>query len=705
MSDLVDLSQSVEYEIRGSVALLWVKNPPVNALSSHVRQGLSDGIKKALDSSEVKSIILICRGRTFIAGADIKEFGQASRGPDMNQTLRSMEQSSKPIIAAIHGTAFGGGLEFSMACHYRIAVATAQCGQPEVKIGIIPGAGGTQRLPRLIGAGPAADMIVTGDPMPAAKAYELGLIDEMVEGDLAEAALAFAQKVQDRESHPVTRNLEKHIEAAKKDPGVFAATEKWVARKSRGALAPVNCLKAVKASIELPFDEGIKRERELFAECMASPQSGAMRYVFFGERQVNKIPDVPKDTETLPIKSVAIFGAGTMGGGIAMVFANAGFPVLLLDQAEEYLKKGLKIIQGNYASTVKKGRLSQHDMDQRLALITTSTRPEDISDKDLVIEAVYEEMALKKKIFAQFDKICRKDAIMATNTSTLDVNDIASATSRPEQVIGLHFFSPANVMKLLEIVRGDKTSKTVVATSMKLAKVIEKVGVLVRVCNGFVGNRMLHPYGREANYLVQEGALPQQVDKVITGFGLAMGPFAMSDLAGLDIGWRIRKELGPPPKGARQSGYVADRLADQGHFGQKTGKGFYRYEKGSRTPIPDQEVEKIIVEASKELGIARRTITDEEILARCLYPLINEGAKILEEGIALRSVDIDTVWINGYGFPSHRGGPMYYADSIGTKKVYEQICKFEKEHGAEWAPSALLKKLAEEGKPFSSVEV
>jgi 3-hydroxyacyl-CoA dehydrogenase len=701
------MSEVVTLEKRAAVGIIWVDSPPVNALSQPVRQGLADCLAKALADPDVQSIVLACKGRTFIAGADITEFGKPPKAPDLGSVIGRLEASEKPVIAAIHGTALGGGLEVALGCNYRVGARDAKCGLPEVKLGILPGAGGTQRLPRLIGVPKALEMIVSGDPITAASAKDLGLLDHVVredEGDLLAAALAFAGRVAAVRPLPKVRDLTAHIEKAKAQPDLFDKARKDAAARARGGQAPLRCLEAVKAAVELPFEQGLKRERELIAEAIESTESKALRHVFFAERQAAKIPDVPASTPTTPIRKVAILGAGTMGGGIAMAFANAGISVVLVDREAPLVEKGLGIISKNYASTVSKGRLSQAEMDARVGRIAGTTDWNGLAEVDLVIEAVFEEMGLKKEIFGRLDKLCRKDAILATNTSTLDVNEIARSTSRPEQVIGLHFFSPANVMRLLEIVRGEKTSKTVVATSMKLAKDISKVGVLVGVCYGFVGNRMLHAYGREAQFLIQEGALPQQVDAVITGLGFAMGPCATSDLAGIDVGWRIRKSLPKPGPGERYSGAVGDRLAELGRFGQKTNAGFYRYEPGNRSPIPDPAVEAIIAEVSKELGIARRAIENDEILQRCMYAMINEGAKILDEGIALRASDIDTVWINGYGFPPHRGGPMFYADTVGLPKIHARVLDFLAKHGKVWTPSALLQRLASENKTFASLD-
>jgi 3-hydroxyacyl-CoA dehydrogenase len=698
------MSDVVQFEKRGHIGVISVDNPPVNALGQAVRQGLIDAHTKALADADVQAIVLIGKGRTFVAGADISEFGKPPRPPSFTDVIDRYDASPKAIVAALHGTALGGGLELALGCNYRVAVSSAKCGLPEVKLGILPGAGGTQRLPRLVGVPKALEMIVSGDPVGAVEAKGLGLVDEIVEGDLLTGAIAFAERIAAKRPLPRIRDLTANVDKTKLAPGLFEKAAKDAAVRARGGRAPVRCVEAVKAAVELPFDAGLKRERELFEEALASTESAALRHIFFAERQAAKIPDVPADTATLPVQRVAVLGAGTMGGGIAMVFANAGLSVVLVDREQGLVDKGLAIIKKNYAATVSKGKLAQSEMDVRVARISGTTDWNGLGDVDLVIEAVFEEMGLKREIFGKLDRLCKKDAILATNTSTLDVDEIARSTSRPEQVIGLHFFSPANVMRLLEIVRGKQTSKTVVATSLKLSKQIGKVGVLVGVCPGFVGNRMLHTYFREAQLLIQEGALPAQVDGVITRFCFAMGPCATSDLAGIDVGWRIRKEQPKPPPGERYSGAVADRLAEMGRFGQKTSAGFYKYEPGSRTPVPDPEVEAIIQAVSKELGIERRAIGDEEIFERCLYSMINEGAKILDEGIALRASDIDTVWINGYGFPPHRGGPMFYADTVGLSKIYGTLQQFAAKLGGIWKPSALLEKLAKENRTFASLD-
>jgi 3-hydroxyacyl-CoA dehydrogenase len=688
------ITEFVDLDRRGRVAVLTVNNPPVNALSHGVRLGLRDGLRRAAADQAVNAIVIVCAGRTFIAGADITEFGKPPREPGLHEVLNLIESGGKPVIATVHGTALGGGLEVTLACHYRIGVKTARFGLPEVKLGLLPGAGGTQRLPRVVGAEKALQMIVSGDPIGASEALRHGLIDEIVEGDLTAAGVAFAQKVL-AEGWPLRkiRDLEDKIAAARAKPEIFDDFRRSVARTTRGFRAPESCIKAVEAAVNLPFDQGLARERELFLELLGSAESKAQRYFFFAEREAMKIPDVPPDTPTLPIRKAAVLGAGTMGGGIAMNFANVGIPVSVVEVSREALERGLGVVRKNYEATAARGRLTKDDVERRMALIAGSVDYGDVADADVIVEAVFEEMAVKKEVFAKIDSIAKADAVLATNTSTLNVDEIAAATTRPQSVIGTHFFSPANVMRLLEVVRGALTSKTVIATAMALAKQIQKVPVLVGVCDGFVGNRMLHQRGREAEKLILEGALPQQVDRVLYDFGFPMGPFAMGDLAGLDVGWRIRKA-----KGVKSA--VADRLCEMGRFGQKTGAGYYRYEESDRTPKPDPEVEKIILEVSKQMGLQRRAISDDEILARLLYPMINEGAKILEEKLAIRASDIDVIWVYGYGWPVYRGGPMFYADSIGLKVIRDRLLDWQRQHGDVWKPADLLSRLAADGKGF-----
>ena len=690
------ITRSVDLDRRGRVAVLTVDNPPVNALSQHVRQGLLEGVKQAIADAAVSAIVITCGGRTFIAGADITEFGKPPAAPGLLEVLDLVESSPKPVVAAVHGTALGGGLEVTLACHYRVGVKDARFGLPEVKLGLLPGAGGTQRLPRVVGVEKALSMIVSGDPIRADDALKHGLIDEIVEGDLTAAGVAFAEKVlAERRPLKKIRDLDDKLATVRGKPEVFASFRKSVARQTRGFRAPENCIKAVEAAVTLPFAEGLKRERELFLELLNSAESKAQRYFFFAEREAAKIPDVPADTPVKDVRKAAVIGAGTMGGGIAMNFANVGIPVTVVEMSQEALDRGLGVVRKNYEATASRGRLTAADVDKRMGLIQGTTEWNEIRDADIIIEAVFEEMPIKKQVFAKLDGLAKPDAVLATNTSTLDVDEIASATTRPASVIGTHFFSPANVMRLLENVRGAKSSKSTVATVMTLGRRINKVPVLVGVCYGFVGNRMLHQRGQQAEKLILEGALPHQVDKVLTDFGFPMGPFAMGDLAGLDVGWRIRKGRGVKAP-------VADRICELGRFGQKTGSGYFRYEKGDRTPIPDPEVEKIIVDVATEQGITRRHITDEEILQRLLYPMANEGAKILDEKIAIRASDIDVIWVYGYGWPVYRGGPMFWADQIGLRSVRDTMLAFHKATGdAFWTPAPLLARLADEGKGFT----
>jgi 3-hydroxyacyl-CoA dehydrogenase len=694
---MAKITQSVDLSTRGRVAVLTVDNPPVNVLSQHVRKGLHDGIKQATADGAVQAIVIACAGRTFIAGADITEFGKPPAEPSLHSVLDLIEGSPKPVVAAVHGTALGGGLEVTLACHYRVGVKAARFGLPEVKLGILPGAGGTQRLPRVVGVEKGLSMMVGGDPVGADEALKAGLIDEIVEGDLAAAGVAFAEKVlNERRPLRKIRDLDDKLAAVRGKPEVFANFRKSIARQTRGFRAPENIVRAVEAAVSLPFDQGLKRERELFVELLNSPESKAQRYFFFAEREAAKIPDVPADTPPRDVKKVAVIGAGTMGGGIAMNFANAGIPVTVIEMAQEALDRGLGIVRKNYEATAARGRLTAADVEKRMGLITGTTDFKAAADADMVVEAVFEEMPVKKEVFAKLDAICKPDAVLATNTSTLDVDEIASATRRPESVIGTHFFSPANVMRLLENVRGQKSSKTTIATAMTIGRRIGKVPVLVGVCYGFVGNRMLHQRGLQAEKLILEGAAPHQVDRVLTDFGFPMGPFAMSDLAGLDVGWRIRKGRGVKAP-------VADRICELGRFGQKTGAGYFKYEKGDRTPVPDLEVEKIIVDVATSMGITRRAISDEEILQRLLYPMVNEGAKILDEKIAIRASDIDVIWVYGYGWPVYRGGPMFWADSIGLRALRDRLLEFKKQSGdAFWTPAPLLDRLATEGKGFTA---
>jgi len=693
------MSEPVSFSKEGNVGIISVNNPPVNALSQAVRAGLKAGVEKGLADPDVKAMIVWCEGRTFIAGADIREFGKPPQPPALADVVYFMEDSTKPLIAAIHGTALGGGLEVSLGCHFRIAAPTAKVGLPEVKLGLLPGAGGTQRLPRIAGVKAALDMIVSGNPITAQRALELGIIDEIAAGDLKAAALAFAKRVLE-EKKPIRKVRE--LVAKVDGPTQFEDYAKSIARKQRGFMAPFHCIKAVQASVELPFDQGMKRERELFVELHDSTQSKAQRHVFFAEREVVRIPGLPDDLPTRDIKSVGILGAGTMGGGIAMCFVNAGIPVMLLDMKQEFIDKGMAIISKNYANTVAKGNLKQDVMDKRMSLIKPTISYDDLKDVDLVIEAVFEDMAVKKEVFAKLDAICKPGAILASNTSYLNIDEIATATKRPQDVVGMHFFSPANVMRLLENVRGAKTADDVKATVMKVGKKIGKVPVMVGVCDGFVGNRMLAKRSRECGFMLEEGALPTQIDKVIFDFGFPMGPYAMSDMAGLDVGWRNRKAKFAQLTKREQDNNLLDKICEMGRYGQKTGAGFYKYDE-KRNATPDPLIEELIINHSKERGLTRRVISDQEVLERAIYSMINEGAKILEEGVAARPLDIDVVWIYGYGFPVYLGGPMFYADQIGLKNIYDAMLKYKELVGAEyWTPAPLLEKLAKEGKGFYS---
>jgi 3-hydroxyacyl-CoA dehydrogenase len=703
MSELVTLNRD------GDVGVVTINNPPVNALSPGVVEGLIAAVQALRDDAAVKAIVLIAGGRTFCGGADIKEFGKLTSGQrsldvGLHPMLNALEDCPKPVVCAIHGTGLGGGLEMAMACHYRVATPDAQVGQPEVKIGLIPGAGGTQRLPRLAGVAKASEMCAGGEPVRAADALAAGILDKLIEGDLLTGAVAFARDAAAKGPPRKTRDLTAKLGNAAANAPILAIVREQVKKKARGLIAPFKAVDAIEAAVTLPFAEGIKREAELFRECLFSDQSKALIHVFFAEREVAKIPGLPKDTARIPIRRAAIVGAGTMGGGIAMTYANAGIPVLLKEVDQAALDRGLATIKKNYASTVQKGRLTQQQMDERLARIEPTLTFDRFADADIIVEAVFEGMALKKQVFAELDKVARPDGILASNTSTLNIDEIASATGRPRQVIGHHFFSPANVMKLLEIVRGKDSSPEVIATSMDLAKRLGKVGVLVGNCRAFVGNRMFDPYIREAQFLVEEGAKIEEVDAALTAFGMAMGPLAVLDLAGLDVGWRIRKEGGFAQPPGRKAYRAEDRLCELGHFGQKTGAGWYRYEGGLRTATPNPEAARFAEEAAREAGITPRSIESKEIVERTVYALINEGARILEDGIALRAGDIDIVYVYGYGFPPFRGGPMWYADTVGLKAVHDRVRQFEREHGPRWAPAPLLTKLAEGGKTFAGLD-
>ena len=689
---MTSINEVTSLDIESNIALLTLNSPPVNALSLKVRQGLVSGLKDAISNDSVEAIVLICEGRTFIAGADITEFGGSdslgTEGNSLNDVMHLMENSPKPVVAAIHGTALGGGLETALACHYRVAVPSAKCGLPEVNLGLLPGGGGTHRLPRIVGAEKALQMVTSGEHVPAQQCLAMGLVDELTEeNDLKNGAVTFAKKLV-TENRPLVkvRDAQDVVEKDRGNDKLFADVRKSLARKTRGFLAPEYNIQCIEAAVNLPFDEGIKVEGKLFMELMMGNQSRAQQYLFFAQRQVNKIPDIERDTELKSVESVGVIGAGTMGGGISMNFANAGIPVTIVEQSQERLDKGLSIIRKNYENTAAKGRITAAQVEERMGLIDGKTSLEDLNTQDLIIEAVFENMDLKKEIFTKLDSICKDGAILASNTSALDVNEIASVTNRPEDVIGLHFFSPANIMKLLEIVRGDKTSKTVVATSMAVAKRIQKIAAVVGVCPGFVGNRILAQRQREANKLILEGALPWDIDDALFDFGFPMGPFAMSDLAGLDIGWNKETSNGES---------IRDLLCEAGRLGQKSGKGFYVYDE-NRNKSSDPEVEAIIKKFGEDRQVRMRDINKEEILERCLYPMINEGFKILEEGMAIRASDIDIVWTNGYGWPAYEGGPMFYGNTIGFDKILFWLKKAELELGPEFKPSAYLEKVVAE---------
>lgn len=692
----------VNFEKRGSIGVITVDNPPVNALSVGVPQGIIDGVKAGETDSEINALVLHGAGRGFIAGADINEFlkppppGSAS----LDEVISCFEHSPKPVVAAVHGNALGGGLETALACHYRCGTGDSVYGLPEVLIGLLPGGQGTQRLPRLCGVEKALPLMVSGEFVTAKNALTLGIIDEIIDGELIDGAIAFAERVI-AEGRPLRKIRDETANAPADE--FFEAFEKSIAKRARGQLAPYKIIECAKAAVKLPFEEGVERERELFRECLQSDQSKGLMKLFFGERTCTKIPDVPRDTPTQKISTAAVLGAGTMGGGITMNFVNVGIPVTVLEMNQEALDRGLEIIRTNYANTVRKGRLSQDQMDQRLSLITPTLSYGDIANTDIVVEAVFEEMDIKKEVFRKLDDIMKPDAILATNTSTLDVDEIAAVTKRPEMVIGTHFFSPANVMKLLEVVRGVRTKKEVIATVIKLGKTIKKVPVLVGVCDGFVGNRMLARYSKQSYQMVLEGAQPQDVDKAMFDFGFAMGPFAMGDLAGLDVGWRIRKRRAAENADIKDDAGIDDQICEMGRFGQKTNAGWYRYEPGSRVPIPDPEIEQLITKYCEERQIQRRSIDKQEIIERCIYALVNEGAKILEEGMALRASDIDVIYSNGYGFPRYRAGPMLYADMVGLDKVYDAVCRYHEQYGEIWEPAPLLKRLAEQGKTFNDL--
>jgi 3-hydroxyacyl-CoA dehydrogenase len=691
----------VSTKVHDNIAVISIDNPPVNALSHAVREGIRSAVDALDNDAAVRAIIIICDGRTFIAGADIREFGKPPQAPHLPDVVNRIEACGKPVIAAIHGTALGGGLEIAMGCHFRIALGTASVGLPEVRLGLLPGATGTQRLPRLAGVRTALDMMVSGDPVPATQAMKAGIIDRIADGDdLQENALRYAAELISADTPP-RRVRDLPVAAVANE--FFGEYRQAIARKTRGLFAPDKIIQCVENAVKLPFDDAVEQERQLFMECRNSPQSAGLRHAFFAEREVARVPGLPKDTPTRPLDSAAIIGAGTMGAGIAYACITAGMSVYLLDNDDAGLKRGQQTIEKLLAGGVDRGKITADYADACRKQLFLTREYGDLADVDIVIEAVFETMAIKKKVFTALDDVCKPGAILATNTSTLDIDAIASATRRPEDVIGLHFFSPAHIMKLLEIVRGGQTAADVIASSLLLARTLGKIGVVVGNCFGFVGNRMLYSYGRENQLMLLEGAAPETIDKALQDFGMAMGPNAVGDLAGLDVGYKVRQERTDLPDDPRFY-RVANKLAELGRFGQKTGKGMYLYEAGSRQPIPDPEVRALIRAEAEALGVEQRDISAAEIVERCIYGLIVEGARILEDGIASRAGDIDVIWMHGYGFPRHRGGPMHYADSIGLDTVYARVCDFRERFGPlYWEPPALLRDLAQSGRSFAEL--
>jgi len=699
-------AMTAHYEVRGDIAVVQLDNPPVNGLNHASRKGVTDGVRRANSDSKVNAIVITGTDRVFSGGADIREFNTPAMlaEPNLLAVIAAVEASAKPVVAAINGICMGGGLELALGCHYRIATANAALGLPEVKIGLIPGAGGTQRLPRAIGIEKALKIIVSGDPISAEEALKVGLVERIVPNTTFQGVIDFAHEVAERSRHPRLRDRSVDL-----PPGVDAQTFLQAARQqivaqARGLEAPGKCLDAVATSLTMGFDEGMQAERAIFIELLSSTESKALRHAFFAERAAARIPDVGEDIATRPIRNAAVIGFGTMGGGIAMSFANAGIPVRVLEARQDALEKGLAICRRNWEASAKKGKLTAEQVEKRVGLLRPTLKYEELRDADIVIEAVFEEMGVKKEVFTTLDRVMKPGAILATNTSTLDVDAIAATTSRPQDVIGTHFFSPANVMRLLEVVRGKKTAKDVLATVMQLGKRVGKVAVVSGVCDGFIGNRMVEQYGRQSLLLLDEGASPQQIDGALQRFGLAMGPFAMGDLAGLDIGYAIRKRRRVERPDMHYP-EIADRIVEAGRLGQKTGKGWYRYEPGSRTAVVDPEVEAMVEAYRRDKNMATRAISDEEIVERCLYALVNEGARILEEGIALRASDIDVVYLTGYGFPRAKGGPMFYAESVGLDKVVARMQEFARNPhaGSEfWQPAKLLLERAASGRRFDA---
>jgi 3-hydroxyacyl-CoA dehydrogenase len=696
----------VYFERRGEVAVLQVDNPPVNGLNLAMRRGIVAGLQRARNDPKVKVIAITGTGKVFSGGADIREFNTPAQTaePHLLQVIDAVEGSSKPVIAAINGVCMGGGLELSLACHYRVATPNAALGLPEVKIGLLPGAGGTQRLPRAVGAELALQMIVSGEPIGAEAALKAGLVDRIVAADTFQGVLDFAQELVGRRTHPRLRAARALLPPKADAESFFKAARARVGKQARGQISPMKCIDAVEAAVRLPFEEGVKIERAMFLELVASEQSKALRHAFFAERAAAKIAGLPEDTPTRRIERAAVIGFGTMGGGIAMSFANAGIPVTVLEMSQEALDKGLALCRRNWEASAQKGRMTAQQVEQRMALLSPTQRYEDLASADIVIEAVFEDLAVKQKVFRDLDRVAKPGAILATNTSTLDINRIAAVTRRPADVLGTHFFSPANVMRLLEVVRGAATAPDVLATVMKLARPLKKVAVVSGVCDGFIGNRMLEHYVRQSLFLLEEGASPQQVDKALTDFGMAMGIFAVGDLAGLDIGYAIRQRRYREKPDVRYP-RIADRVVELGRLGQKTGKGWYRYEPGSRAPQADPEIDQLIDAYRQEIGVTPRAISDEEIVQRCIFALVNEAARILAEGIAQRASDIDVVYLTGYGFPAWRGGPMYYAESVGLPKVVQAMQRFAALPGADapfWQPAPLLAQCAASGRRFDA---
>ena len=690
---------------RNGIAVITIDNPPVNALSQDVADGLDAAIARAQNDPAVQGIVIAAAGRTFVAGADIKgleelAWGTGRGAPEMHDILARIEDGSKPVVMALHGTTLGGGLELAMAGHYRVAAPDTLVGQPEVNLGIIPGAEGTQRLPRLVGVEKAIEMCVTGKPVKAAEALRAGLIDQIIDGNLVDGAVAFAQGAAARGGpHPKTRARTDKLPAPADLPALVAAGRDLAKKTKRNLQAPLAVVDAIEAAATLPFDEGCVREQGIFADCAASEQCRALIHVFFAERGASKVPGISKDAVAPSIATVAIVGAGTMGGGIAMACANAGLTVVLSDTGSEQLDAGMARIRANYDTSMKRGRFTAEGVAERLGRIRPVADFGGVQSADLVIEAVFEDLALKKDIFTRIDAAAKPDAVLATNTSTLDIDQIAAVTERPGKVIGLHFFSPANIMRLLEIVRGAATSPSTIAAALGIARRLGKVGVVARNAPGFIGNRMMFPYMYEAQFIVEDGATPEQVDRALTDFGMAMGIFAVDDMAGVDVAWRVRKELNQFSEPGARKPLVADTLCEMGRFGQKTGRGWYRYDE-ARKAVPDPEVLSLIERTASAAGITRRPIGSEEIIERTIYALINEGARVLEEGVALRAADIDTVYVSGYGFPAYRGGPMFYADRVGLAKIHDRVAEFHGTLGQRWAPAPLLARLAREGSTF-----